>query len=127
MPNIQVAMSAGVIRLYPEAGARALSMLYFTNSLGAAVGDAFATGDQAAMQARLLLGSLERSAVRTAGMHAAITATAPAVTPVPPAPAVKPERPAATASASQAKTAAAAPADHRHAGRGAHDLLHASP
>jgi predicted membrane-bound spermidine synthase len=31
-------MSAGVIRLYPDAGGRALSMLYFTNSLGAAVG-----------------------------------------------------------------------------------------
>ena len=31
-------MSAGVIRLYPEAGGRALSMLYFTNSLGAAIG-----------------------------------------------------------------------------------------
>jgi spermidine synthase len=31
-------MSAGVIRLYPDAGGRALSMLYFTNSLGAAFG-----------------------------------------------------------------------------------------
>src|SRR5436190_8861176 len=31
-------MSAGVIRLYPDAGGRALSMLYFTNSLGAAIG-----------------------------------------------------------------------------------------
>jgi len=31
-------MSAGVIRLYPEAGGRALAMLYFTNSLGAAIG-----------------------------------------------------------------------------------------
>jgi spermidine synthase len=31
-------MSAGVIRLYPQAGGRALAMLYFTNSLGAAFG-----------------------------------------------------------------------------------------
>ena len=31
-------MSAGVIRLYPESGGRALAMLYFTNSLGAAAG-----------------------------------------------------------------------------------------
>ena len=31
-------MSAGVIRLYPESGGRALAMLYFTNSLGAAIG-----------------------------------------------------------------------------------------
>lgn len=31
-------MSAGIIRLYPEASGRALSMLYFTNSFGAAVG-----------------------------------------------------------------------------------------
>lgn len=31
-------MSAGVIRLYPESQGRSLSMLYFTNSLGAAVG-----------------------------------------------------------------------------------------
>ncbi len=31
-------MSAGVIRLYPESGGRALAMLYFTNSLGAALG-----------------------------------------------------------------------------------------
>jgi spermidine synthase len=31
-------MSAGILRLYPEAGGRALSMLYFTNSFGAAFG-----------------------------------------------------------------------------------------
>src|SRR5690606_19948468 len=31
-------MSGGVIRLYPEASGRALSMLYFTNSFGAALG-----------------------------------------------------------------------------------------
>jgi predicted membrane-bound spermidine synthase len=31
-------MSAGVIRLFPETGGRSLSMLYFTNSLGAAFG-----------------------------------------------------------------------------------------
>jgi predicted membrane-bound spermidine synthase len=31
-------MSAGVIRLYPDTGGRSLAMLYFTNSLGAAVG-----------------------------------------------------------------------------------------
>ena len=31
-------MSAGIIRLYPENSGRALSMLYFTNSLGAAFG-----------------------------------------------------------------------------------------
>ena len=31
-------MSAGVIRLYPDSGGRALAMLYFTNSLGAAIG-----------------------------------------------------------------------------------------
>jgi predicted membrane-bound spermidine synthase len=31
-------MSAGVMRLYPETGGRALAMLYFTNSFGAAVG-----------------------------------------------------------------------------------------
>src|SRR5687768_10601193 len=31
-------MSAGIIRLYPEASGRALSMLYFTNSFGAALG-----------------------------------------------------------------------------------------
>jgi spermidine synthase len=31
-------MSAGVMRLYPESGGRALAMLYFTNSLGAAIG-----------------------------------------------------------------------------------------
>ena len=31
-------MSAGVIRIYPDDGGRALSMLYFTNSLGAAIG-----------------------------------------------------------------------------------------
>ena len=31
-------MSGGVMRLYPESGGRALAMLYFTNSLGAAIG-----------------------------------------------------------------------------------------
>ena len=31
-------MSAGVMRLYPDVGGRALSMLYFTNSFGAAFG-----------------------------------------------------------------------------------------
>ncbi len=31
-------MSAGVIRLYPDTGGRSLAMLYFTNSLGAAIG-----------------------------------------------------------------------------------------
>jgi spermidine synthase len=31
-------MSAGIIRLYPESSGRALSMLYFTNSFGAALG-----------------------------------------------------------------------------------------
>ncbi|MEO7744150.1 MAG: methyltransferase [Usitatibacter sp.] len=31
-------MSAGILRLYPQAGGRALSMLYFTNSFGAAIG-----------------------------------------------------------------------------------------
>ncbi|APV51721.1 hypothetical protein BWI17_19735 [Betaproteobacteria bacterium GR16-43] len=31
-------MSAGILRLYPDQGGRALSMLYFTNSLGAAFG-----------------------------------------------------------------------------------------
>ena len=31
-------MSAGIMRLYPETGGRALSMLYFTNSFGAALG-----------------------------------------------------------------------------------------
>src|SRR5260221_3152368 len=31
-------MSAGVIRSYPESSGRALSMLYFTNSFGAAIG-----------------------------------------------------------------------------------------
>jgi predicted membrane-bound spermidine synthase len=31
-------MSAGVMRLYPETGGRALAMLYFTNSFGAAAG-----------------------------------------------------------------------------------------
>jgi spermidine synthase len=31
-------MSAGVLRAYPEASARALAMLYFTNSFGAALG-----------------------------------------------------------------------------------------
>jgi predicted membrane-bound spermidine synthase len=31
-------MSAGVMRLYPEVGGRALAMLYFTNSFGAAMG-----------------------------------------------------------------------------------------
>ncbi len=31
-------MSAGIIRLYPEDSGKALSMLYFTNSLGAALG-----------------------------------------------------------------------------------------
>ena len=31
-------MSAGVMRLYPESGGSALAMLYFTNSLGAALG-----------------------------------------------------------------------------------------
>jgi spermidine synthase len=31
-------MSAGIIRLYPDASGRALSMLYFTNSFGAAIG-----------------------------------------------------------------------------------------
>ena len=31
-------MSAGIIRLYPQDSGRALSMLYFTNSLGAAFG-----------------------------------------------------------------------------------------
>jgi spermidine synthase len=31
-------MSAGILRLYPESGGRALSMLYFTNSFGAAFG-----------------------------------------------------------------------------------------
>jgi predicted membrane-bound spermidine synthase len=31
-------MSGALMRLYPESGGRALSMLYFTNSLGAAVG-----------------------------------------------------------------------------------------
>jgi MFS family permease len=31
-------MSAGVMRLYPETGGRALAMLYFTNSFGAALG-----------------------------------------------------------------------------------------
>jgi spermidine synthase len=31
-------MSAGVIRLFPDTGGRSLSMLYFTNSLGAAIG-----------------------------------------------------------------------------------------
>jgi spermidine synthase len=31
-------MSAGIMRIYPDAGGRALSMLYFTNSFGAALG-----------------------------------------------------------------------------------------
>ncbi len=31
-------MSAGIMRLYPQAGGRTLSMLYFTNSFGAAIG-----------------------------------------------------------------------------------------
>ena len=31
-------MSAGILRLYPDQGGRALSMLYFTNSFGAAAG-----------------------------------------------------------------------------------------
>jgi hypothetical protein len=31
-------MSAGILRAYPDQGGRALSMLYFTNSFGAAVG-----------------------------------------------------------------------------------------
>ena len=31
-------MSAGVIRLFPDTGGRSLAMLYFTNSLGAAIG-----------------------------------------------------------------------------------------
>src|SRR5258705_8857483 len=31
-------MSAGIMRLYPEQSGRALSMLYFTNSFGAAIG-----------------------------------------------------------------------------------------
>ncbi|MBL0140509.1 MAG: hypothetical protein IPP91_00130 [Betaproteobacteria bacterium] len=31
-------MSAGIMRVYPQEGGRALSMLYFTNSFGAAVG-----------------------------------------------------------------------------------------
>src|SRR5450759_3682379 len=31
-------MSAGILRIYPEARGRALSMLYFTNSFGAALG-----------------------------------------------------------------------------------------
>ncbi|HUP96925.1 MAG TPA: hypothetical protein VM073_03235 [Usitatibacter sp.] len=31
-------MSAGILRLYPDVGGRALSMLYFTNSFGAAFG-----------------------------------------------------------------------------------------
>ncbi|HEX7466297.1 MAG TPA: hypothetical protein VF309_06635, partial [Usitatibacter sp.] len=31
-------MSAGIMRLYPESGGRSLSMLYFTNSFGAAIG-----------------------------------------------------------------------------------------
>src|SRR5258708_22209968 len=31
-------MSAGVMRLYGDRGGRSLSMLYFTNSLGAAIG-----------------------------------------------------------------------------------------
>ncbi|MDQ3026727.1 MAG: spermidine synthase [Pseudomonadota bacterium] len=31
-------MTAGILRLYPQAGGRALSMLYFTNSFGAAIG-----------------------------------------------------------------------------------------
>jgi spermidine synthase len=31
-------MSAGILRLYPESGGRSLSMLYFTNSFGAAIG-----------------------------------------------------------------------------------------
>src|SRR5688572_10744387 len=31
-------MSGGVMRLYPESGGRSLAMLYFTNSLGAAIG-----------------------------------------------------------------------------------------
>ena len=31
-------MSGGIMRLYPEASGRALSMLYFTNSFGAAIG-----------------------------------------------------------------------------------------
>jgi len=31
-------MSGGVMRLYPDSGGRALAMLYFTNSLGAAIG-----------------------------------------------------------------------------------------
>ena len=31
-------MSAGIIRLYPQSSARVLSMLYFTNSLGASIG-----------------------------------------------------------------------------------------
>lgn len=31
-------MSAGILRVYPDAGGRALSMLYFTNSFGAALG-----------------------------------------------------------------------------------------
>jgi spermidine synthase len=31
-------MSAGILRVYPDAGGRALSMLYFTNSFGAAIG-----------------------------------------------------------------------------------------
>ena len=31
-------MSAGILRAYPEPGGRALAMLYFTNSFGAAMG-----------------------------------------------------------------------------------------
>jgi spermidine synthase len=31
-------MSAGILRVYPDVGGRALSMLYFTNSFGAAIG-----------------------------------------------------------------------------------------
>jgi predicted membrane-bound spermidine synthase len=31
-------MSAGILRVYPETGGRSLSMLYFTNSFGAAIG-----------------------------------------------------------------------------------------
>jgi spermidine synthase len=59
-------MSAGVLRLYPGVGGRALSMLYFTNSFGAAFGvlaSGFYLIDQAGLPGTILMAGMANVAL----------------------------------------------------------------
>jgi predicted membrane-bound spermidine synthase len=54
-------MSAGIIRLYPDEGPRALAMLYFTNCLGASIGvlaSGFVLVDRVGLPGTMLTGGL---------------------------------------------------------------------